>query len=209
MDNRLEEKEMSNLLTLLVEDNPEDISRISEYLTEKPSLHFTLKVAESLESALSLLSHYDFDVVLLDLGLPDSSGLDTARRIIGEYPETAIIVLSGPKDEEVALQAVLYGAGDHLEKSALSSAMLVKSISYAIERKKILLEKYDVLSDLVLALEKIETLERILPICAGCKKIYHKERHWLTIEEYTRSLSGAGERHPICPDCRQHMERGS
>lgn len=65
------------------------------------------------------------------------------------------------------------------------------------------------LNDLVLALEKIETLERILPICAGCKKIYHKERHWLTIKEYTRSLSGTGERHPICPDCRQHMERGS
>jgi DNA-binding response OmpR family regulator len=197
---------MSNLLILLVEDNPEDTSRIRDFVMEKPALHGRLKVAETLDSALSLLSHYDFDVVLLDLGLPDSSGMDTARRIIGGYPETAVIVLSGPTDEEVALQAVRYGAEDHLEKSAISSAMLAKSICYAIERKKILLEKYDVLSDLVLALEKIETLERILPICAGCKKIYHKDRHWLTLEEYSRCLTDAGERHPICPDCREHIE---
>lgn len=197
---------MSNPLILLVEDNPEESSRIRGFVTEQPALHGALKVAETLESALSLLSHYDFDVVLLDLGLPDSSGLDTARRIIGEYPETAVIVLSGPKDEEAALQAVRYGAGDHLEKSALTSAMLAKSISYAIERKKILLEKYDVLSDLVLALEKIEALERILPICAGCRKIYHKDGHWLTLEEYGHCLTGAGERQPLCPDCREHIE---
>ncbi len=78
--------------------------------------------------------------------------------------------------------------------------MLSKSITYAIERKKLLQEKYDVLSDLVLALEKIEYLESILPICAGCKKIYHEDKHWLSLEEYAQLLSGV--RKPTIPSAR-------
>ena len=197
---------MSDILILLVEDNPADISRIKEYLLEKNTVHFDLKEAESLGAAFSLLSHYDFDVVLLDLVLPDSSGLDTARRIITKYPETAVIVLTNSEEEETARQAVRYGAEDWLDKTTLSSAMLAKSVAYAIERKKLIMEKYDILSDLVLALDKIESLENVLPICAGCKKIYHEDKHWLTLEEFTDLQSGIRTHHPLCPDCKQNIE---
>ena len=111
-----------NISILLVEDNPTDISRIKKYLLEKSTFQFDLKEAESLAAALSLLSHYDFDVVLLDLVLRDSSGLDAARRIIADYSETAVIVLTSAETEYTARQAVRYGADDYLENSSLSSA---------------------------------------------------------------------------------------
>ncbi len=97
---------MSNILILLAEDNAADISRIKEYLSEIPAIAFKLKEAETLTAALSQLSHYDFDVVLLDLDLPESSGLDTARKLIAEYPDTAVIVLSSRENQETAIQAV-------------------------------------------------------------------------------------------------------
>ena len=207
---KLKGKEMNDVSILLVEDNPTDIAWIKEYLMEKPTSRFEIKEAENLQSALSLMSHYDFDVVLLDLGLPDSSGLETARRVISEYPEPAVVVLSGLEDEETALQAVRYGAEDYLTKTSLSPAMLHKSITYAIKHKKVLQEKYDVLSDLLLALETIENLESTLPICAGCKKIYHKDkRRWIGLEEYAQKQSNTGSNNPICPDCRAEFDRNA
>jgi DNA-binding NarL/FixJ family response regulator len=198
---------MSDMSILLVEDDPTDRARIKESLSEKPISQFNLKEAESLQSALSLMSHYEFDVVLLDLDLPDCSGLDTARRVIADYRETAVIVLSDPENKETALQAVRYGAEDYFEKPSLSSAMLYKAINYAIERKRILQEKYDVLSDLVLALEKIEQLESILPICAGCKKIYHEaSKRWMSLEKYVRQQTAPKTDSPLCSDCQTEFD---
>jgi DNA-binding response OmpR family regulator len=201
---------MSDISILLIEDNPTDRACIKEYLSEKSSISATLKEAESLQAALSLMSHYEFDLVLLDLGLPDSSGLNTARRIIAEYSDSAVIVLSDPDNEQTALQAVRYGAEDYLIKPSLSPAMLHKSITYAIERKKVLQEKYDVLSDLVLALEKIEYLESALPICAGCKKIYHEgKKHWMSLEKYVHQQANTRSSNPICSDCQAEFDSNS
>ena len=201
---------MSDISILLVEDNPTDMACIKEYLSAKEIISSTLKEAENLQSALSLMSHYDFDVVLLDLNLPDSSGLDTARRVIAEYSDPAVIVLSAPDSKAMALQAVRYGAEDYLNKPSLSPTMLHKSITYAIERKKVLQEKYDVLGDLVLALERIEQLESALPICAGCKKIYHEgNKCWMSLEEYLHQQSNNGSSTPICPDCQAEFDSNS
>jgi len=202
-------RKMSTISILLVEDSSADIAIIKEFLSKKPSFSFELQEAETLEAALSLQSSYDFDVVLLDLGLPDSSGLDTARRIIAQNPEAAVIILASPEDEEVALQAVHYGAEDHLPKRVLSAVLLGKSILYAIEHKKVLQEKFDILSDLVLALEKIEYLEGMLPICVGCKKIYHENKRWLSLEDYANQLSGSETPRSICPDCLEDIANNS
>jgi CheY-like chemotaxis protein len=197
---------MNKILILLVEDNPVDISHIKEYLSKKSPFRYDLMEATSLSAALSLLSHYDFDVVLLNLDQPDSSGLDTVRRVITEYSDTAVIVLSSPANEEIARQTVRYGAEDYLDKILLSPAMLIKSISYAIGRKKILQEKYDILSDLVLALEKIECLEGLLPICVGCKKILNEKNHWLNLDDFVNQSSNRRVTRTICPDCRESLE---
>ncbi len=197
---------MNKIVILLVEDSPTETTQIKEYLSVKPPFRYDLKEANSLNTALSQLSRYDFDVVLLDIDLPDSSGLDTVRRIITEYSDTAVIVLSNPENEAIARQAVRYGAEDYLEKILLSPAMLLKSISYAIGRKKILQEKYDILSDLVLALEKIESLESLLPICIGCKKILQEDNHWVNLDEFINQSPKRRVTRPICPECMKSLD---
>jgi len=197
---------MGKINILIVEDNPADVLLIKEYLSENKHIRQDLAEAETLESALGLLSHYNFDAVLLDLRLPDSSGLDTVRKIITPYPDTAVIVLSGLQDEELALQAVRFGAQDFLEKQHLSPASLSKSLLYSIERKKAMQEKEDLLHDLTLALKKIESLEGILPICLSCKKILTENNQWQRIEEYIRDHSEARTVNMICPDCKNDLE---
>lgn len=198
---------MNDISILLVEGSPEERTLIQEYLSASSSFTIKLHEAECLASALSLLDRQEFDVILLDLNLPDSSGLDTARRIITELRETAVIVLSNPEDLELGRQAVRYGTEDYIEKKFLSSAMLVKSIDYAMERKKIIQEKFDVLSDLVLALEKIDYLEGLLPICIGCKKIHHEDNQWLNLDDYAKSSAETQKSRLICPDCLKELEK--
>lgn len=193
---------MDNISILIVEDNPGDSLLIKEYLAEGQRFSAEIMEAETLESALGLLVHYDFDVVLLDLSLPDSSGLDTVRRLITKFPELAVIVLTGLQDEEVALQSVRYGAQDYLEKQQLSANMLSKSIRYSIERKLAMQEKEELLNDLTLSLERIQSLEGMLPICVSCKKIHTADRQWLPIEEYVANRS-----HLVCPNCRNVLEK--
>ncbi|MGB3212493.1 MAG: response regulator [Desulforhopalus sp.] len=197
---------MSNISLLIVEDNPADSLLIKEYLAENRYHTFDFFDAESMNSALGLIDHYDFDAVLLDLQLPDSSGLDTVRQMIARLPDTAVIVLSGLQDEELALQTVRYGVQDYLEKRYLSPTTLNKSIRYSIERKKAIQDKEDLLHDLDLALQRVELLENLLPLCIGCKKIFGEDEQWHTTETYKGSLPVTRESGLICSRCLADLE---
>ncbi len=193
---------MPQLTILIVEDNPADRLLIKEYLAEEQWETLDPQEAESLQAALDLLPHFDFDVILLDLQLPDSTGLETVRRIIGEVPNTAVIVLSELQNEDTALKTVRYGAQDYLEKRQLSPTTLAKSIRYSLERKKALQDKEDLLHDLDHALKRIAQLESFLPLCIGCKKILGEDGRWHTIEKYIhKGLPGKTEER-FCPDCK-------
>lgn len=194
---------MDKLSILLIEDTPADIVLIKEMLSENKRLELT--EAATLKAAIDLLSHSDFDAVLLDLYLPDSQGIDTVRRVISRFPESAVVVLTGLNHEQTAVQAIRYGAQDFLGIRDLSPRMLLKSVFYAIERKKFLQEKEDLLDDLALALKKIEALETILPMCVCCKKILNGNRQWFSVEEYLSHYPAdmAGR---ICPECALDLE---
>ena len=97
---------------------------------------FRLRSSERLGEALRLLSEAHFDVVLLDLGLPDSQGLDTLRRLRDRNPKVAVVVLTGRDDEELALRALQEGAEDYLVKGEADAGQLRRSIRYAVERGK-------------------------------------------------------------------------
>ena len=191
---------MRKISLLIVEDNPADVLLIEEHLSEFPGKQYEIAVAETLTDGIERLKKNDIDVVLLDLSLPDSSGLDTVRTLITKYPNMVIIVLTGLQDEQVALQAVRYGAQDYIEKRQISSTLLNRSISYSIERKNTLLEKERLLSDLSRVLDQLEILQGVLPICAACRRIRDSDGNWQQIDAYIKNHTKRESQH-ICPDC--------
>lgn len=131
--------EDSALKILLVEDNPGDARLLREMLSDvDTSKQFDLTHVERLSDGLQCLSEQSFDVVLLDMLLPDSSGLDTVESVQAQTPDVPIIVLTGVfEDEKPALEALKAGAQDYLFKDQIDGYLLVRSIRYAIERKRV------------------------------------------------------------------------
>lgn len=126
---------MSDTRLLLVEDNPADARLVRELLRECRGGRLQVVHAGRLEHALELAATEPVDVMLLDLTLPDSSGLDTVRRACASVPELPIVVMTGVEDEDVALRAVAEGAQDYLVKGEIEPPLLQRSLAYAIERK--------------------------------------------------------------------------
>jgi signal transduction histidine kinase len=126
-----------SLRLLLIEDNPADSAFVRDMLT---GYDFELKVATRVKSALDILARDEFDVLILDLTLPDSDGLESFRAIRDTAQHLPIIVLTGLDDEVLAGEAVKGGAQDYLIKGQVDSKLLTRSIRYSIERKRILSE---------------------------------------------------------------------
>jgi PAS domain S-box-containing protein len=125
---------------LLVEDNPGDARLIDIYLKESFENIFTLMTADYLSKGIELLQHNTFNIIILDLSLPDSDGLNTFKRIHEHAPETPIIVLTGLEDELMGINAMKLGAQDFLVKGKLKINSLKRSIKYSIERSRLLNE---------------------------------------------------------------------
>ena len=121
---------------LLIEDNPGD-ARLLEEMLKEANVRFELEYIDRLSSGIAKVKSVDFDIILLDLGLPDSRGFVTLTRLNEIRPEAPIIVLTGLADEPMGIQAVQEGAQDFLVKGQVDKNLLVRSINYAIERKKI------------------------------------------------------------------------
>jgi Flp pilus assembly CpaE family ATPase len=121
---------------LLIEDNPGDARLIREMLADVKIPSFDIKRAERLSAGLECLAEGGIDVVLLDLSLPDSHGLETFASVHAEAPEVPIIVLTGLADTELGVKAVREGAQDYLVKGELNGALLVRSVRYGIERHR-------------------------------------------------------------------------
>jgi response regulator RpfG family c-di-GMP phosphodiesterase len=121
---------------LLIEDNPGDARLIQEMLSEDSHHVFELVHANQLSKGFECLEQSSVDVILLDLGLPDSQGIDTLNALLSKTQQISIIVQTGLADEELALKAVKAGAQDYLIKGQIDSRLLSRSIRYAIERKK-------------------------------------------------------------------------
>lgn len=122
---------------LLIEDNLGDVHLINELIHDSEALDIKVEQAFRLSSGIQRLSKGGIDLVLLDLGLPDSVGLDTVRRILPEAKGTPVIVLTGLEDEEIGVKAVQAGAQDYLVKYQLEPVLFMRSIRFAIERKRV------------------------------------------------------------------------
>ncbi len=140
---------------LLIEDNPGDARLIRGSLVEAASDAFEVTWADRLTRGLEHLVPGDVDVVLLDLSLPDSQGLDTVAKVIEHAPWAPIIVLTGLDDKALALEAVRRGAQDYLIKGQADGELLARASRYAVERK-------DVESKLAEANARLEQANRSL-----------------------------------------------
>ncbi|MGZ4856873.1 MAG: response regulator [Methanobacteriaceae archaeon] len=122
---------------LFVEDNPGDVVIIKEMLKEIDGIHFEVTTADNLKEGINHLINEDFDILLLDLNLPDSEGIQTFITINQNARDLPIIILTGLSDEEFAITSVGKGAQDYLVKGQTDGQLLAKSIKYSIERKRI------------------------------------------------------------------------
>lgn len=121
---------------LLIEDNPADASLVSRYLTSNELIKTSLKHCKDMSSALIELNSNEYAVILLDLSLPDSFGLNTLHILRQNIPQRTlnIIVLTGNSDKKIGIEAIKAGAQDFLIKGNIDSDSLGKSIRFAIER---------------------------------------------------------------------------
>ncbi|MBD2454207.1 hybrid sensor histidine kinase/response regulator [Nostoc sp. FACHB-87] len=123
---------------LLIEDNLAEARLLQEFLQQADAKEFVLVHVKRLQEAINKLKSSDYDIILLDLTLPDSQGLSSLPVLINCAPSVPIVVLTNTNDEELAIEAVREGAQDYLVKRQVNVHTLVRSICYAIERKQLL-----------------------------------------------------------------------
>jgi signal transduction histidine kinase len=123
---------------LLIEDNLAEARLLQEFLQQADAKEFVLVHVKRLQDGLNELRCSNYDIILLDLTLPDSQGLSSLPILIDCTPSVPIVVLTNTNDEELALEAVREGAQDYLVKRQVNVNGLVRSICYAIERKQLL-----------------------------------------------------------------------
>jgi DNA-binding response OmpR family regulator len=187
-------QDCQTIRVLLIEDDEGDFLLIREHLSEEKTVEFRLERVDRLSTAIELLGRSQFDIVLLDLGLPDSSGTETFDRLHEACQTTPVIILTGLYDEELAVKKMKSGAQDYMVKGEISGRLLTRSIRYAIERYKLMVALEN-------SLREIKTLRGFLPICASCKKIRDDKGYWNQIEAYISKHSDAKFTHGICPEC--------
>ena len=186
--------EEQGIRILLIEDAPADKRLLQLWLEEANNTGFELTTVKRLGDAIEVLGEESFDVILLDLSLPDSHGLKTLKKLQARVPSLPIIVLSGLDDESMAVRAVKEGAQDYLVKITVDSNLLVRSIKYAIERQRLHLE-------LAEANEGLKRLKQIADICANCTHGLQDVSFWNELEVFLDSHGKKVVDQGVCQSC--------
>jgi DNA-binding NtrC family response regulator len=178
---------------LVVEDDPLNAKCFMSMLHSCGG-EFSAAGVDTLTGGLKRLHTETFDAILLDLHLPDSSGIATFNRMRDLAKATPIVVLTGNDDAATAMAAMRGGAQDYLIKGDVTAGMLVRAVRYAVERGRLLTELRE-------AYDRIQTLRGLIPICSRCKKIRDDGGYWQEVEQYVGSRSEALFSHSYCPEC--------
>ena len=189
----------TTIIALLIEDNSDDAVLIQRYLSDSGKIIYNLVHVDRFADGLESLKRFKFDVILLDLTLPDGPmGIKTFEAVHAEASNIPIIVLTGHDDDDLAVEAVHKGAQDYLVKGLVTGPALGRAVRYAIERKKLLIQLED-------SMKEIKLLRGFLPICMNCKKIRDDKGYWTQVEVYISHHSGVEFTHGLCPECAQKM----
>lgn len=129
------------IMGLLIEDEPIDIQYFQRVIQEMGAEKFSVMTAQSLQEARGFLDQVAFDVLICDLNLPDSQGLETFNILQSLSPDTPIVVFTGDIDEASGVEAVRLGAQDYLVKGQANGRTIIRAIKYAIERHRLLYDE--------------------------------------------------------------------
>jgi len=125
---------------LLIEDNEEQVQFLTQLLVTSDAVRFEVTAENALAAGLNRIDREKFEIILLDLTLPDSDGIETFVRVVERARTIPVVVLSGICDVAIAIETVQLGAQDYLVKGHVDNHLLVRSLQYAIERKRIQLQ---------------------------------------------------------------------
>jgi DNA-binding response OmpR family regulator len=152
------------LKILLIEDNPGDAFLMKFYLGESTSPVFHVSHSEDVKGGLELLAKEKFDIILSDMNLPDSHGVETIKSILTKYPGNLVIVLTGLTDEEVGLETVRYGAQDFLVKGKFDGKVLISSVMFSFERFKLNKQIDSVSKQLGQENSRLDSIQRLMHV---------------------------------------------
>ncbi|MGE0269326.1 MAG: ATP-binding protein [Candidatus Omnitrophota bacterium] len=172
------------LKILVVEDNQVDIRVIEAMLTEVEHYTELMKTTNTLKGALEFLEEDSFDVVILDLNLPDHQGTKTIKRLNELYPQMAIVINTGAYEEELGIQALDYGAQDFLVKGKYNGYTLIKVLHYAIKRKELETELLEAYKKLKVAQGHLVQAEKMKVVGALASGVAHEVRNPLAAIKY-------------------------
>lgn len=197
------------LKILLIDDDVVDRTAFKRHLKKCRSMPtYDLHEADSLATGREAMQRHRFDCVLLDFRLSDGTALDFFQK----NPDVnlsgiPIIILTGLDDRSLGLEMVEAGAQDYLVKGRFDDKLLEKTIRYAMERIKLLSAKDKLVEQLEAALERIQTLEGIIPICSVCKKIRSDDGAWERMEIYVSKHTNAQFSHGFCEQCYEEFSK--
>lgn len=172
---------------LIIEDNPADAYLIKFYLSESIEILFRTDEVSTLTAGIELLGKKDYDIVLLDLELPDSSGAETLHRLVEEFPRSLIMVMTSLMNEKVGLEALRGGAQDFLVKGKFDSQTLTSSLLFAIERFKLRRELENFKIEALKTYERFDLIQRLCKAGFGELQI---EKNKVYLSKETLQIAG-------------------
>jgi signal transduction histidine kinase len=177
------------LHVLIVEDHPAHSRLLREVLADEHLARYRVSAVTSLDGALAEVARQSFDAIVLDLGLPDATGLDVLRTLRERAPDLPIVVLSGQDDVDFALSALRLGAQDSLVRSTLEGGALHRAIRHAIERKRV--QDFERLVIGVVGHDLRNTLHAIQLSCAGLLRRPRPEQEQALVGRACRAVDRA------------------
>lgn len=188
---------------LVVDDNPDNLRLLAGILSEH---HYKIRLAPSGERALATIRKEAPDLILLDIMMPDMDGFDVCGQLKADQETACIPVIFISALDEIIdkVKAFAMGGVDYITKPFKSEEVLVRTRTHLTLRYlQRSLEKKN--EQLRRALDEIQILRGILPICSACKKIRNEDGYWEQIEIYIKARSEVDFSHGICEECAQKL----